>query len=196
LKSPAKSSTLIDLSRCVSEYDPVRLGRLYRRMLDERNLSNRALAAELHVAEGTIRHLLTALKNEPTLALKNEPPSPPSPQHFFATNRLHLALREFAAKKCSQARAALSRFRAPKWLHLKARLTTWRDAGGGTHGCRLSPGGMRGTTDFSHRAAVCGQSHPGFPALEGRQNRNSLARSRRQQNLNSNSLCYSTRPRT
>src|ERR1019366_6317048 len=32
-------------------------------------------------------------------------------------------LRAFVAKKCSQARSALARAKAPKWPHLKARLT-------------------------------------------------------------------------
>jgi len=42
--------------------DPVLLGRLYERMEEERKLSNRALAKELHVAEGTIRIYLEYAK--------------------------------------------------------------------------------------------------------------------------------------
>ena len=50
------------------ENDPVLLGRLYRRMMEERKLSNRALAAELHVTEGTIRHYLSYVE---AAALRN-----------------------------------------------------------------------------------------------------------------------------
>lgn len=46
------------MRNCHGENDPVRLGRLYDRMLKARNLSNRALAAKLRITEGSIRNQL------------------------------------------------------------------------------------------------------------------------------------------
>ena len=39
-------------------HDPVRLGEMFRTMLDQRELSSRALAKEIEVSEGTIRNAL------------------------------------------------------------------------------------------------------------------------------------------
>ena len=40
------------------DHDPVRLGRMFRQMMDERDLSQRALAKEIAVSEGTVRNML------------------------------------------------------------------------------------------------------------------------------------------
>ncbi len=40
------------------EHDPVLLGRMFRQMMDERDLSQRALAKEIAVSEGTVRNAL------------------------------------------------------------------------------------------------------------------------------------------
>ena len=40
------------------EHDPVLLGRMFRQMMDERGLSQRALAKKIAVSEGTIRNAL------------------------------------------------------------------------------------------------------------------------------------------
>ena len=40
------------------DHDPVRLGRMFRQMMDERGLSQRALAKEIAVSEGTVRNTL------------------------------------------------------------------------------------------------------------------------------------------
>lgn len=43
-------------------HNPVRLGRMFRRMMDERDLSQRALADEIDISEGTIRNNLLYAK--------------------------------------------------------------------------------------------------------------------------------------
>jgi ParB/RepB/Spo0J family partition protein len=40
-------------------HDRVALGQMFRRMMDERNISNRQLAKEINVSEGTVRNALT-----------------------------------------------------------------------------------------------------------------------------------------
>ena len=40
------------------EHDPVLLGRMFRQMMEERELSQRALAKEIAVSEGTVRNAL------------------------------------------------------------------------------------------------------------------------------------------
>ena len=44
------------------EHDPVLLGRMFRQMMNERDLSQRALAKEITVSEGTVRNALLCAK--------------------------------------------------------------------------------------------------------------------------------------
>src|SRR5215210_6809430 len=62
-------------------HDPVTLGQMFRRMMDERGISNRQLAEEINVSEGTVRNALLLVKAAevrnayaPSDSVKGDPP--------------------------------------------------------------------------------------------------------------------------
>ncbi len=84
-------------------HDRVALGRMFRRMMEERGISNRELAKEIHVSEGTIRNALlfaeaAELRNGYALSRGQEDWSHGSDWHFKALTirqaRLYIALPE------------------------------------------------------------------------------------------------------